>query len=81
MKLNVIKERTCIGCRLKKQKDEMARFYKEGRNYFYDRSGKKEGRGLYVCKDISCIEKAIKNKKYLIDENEICIFKKDILQK
>ncbi len=80
MKLKAIKERTCIGCRVKMKKEEMARFYKEGRNYFYDRTGKKEGRGLYICRDISCIEKAKKNRKYSIDENEICILKKDVLQ-
>lgn len=80
MKLKVIKERTCIGCRVKHKKEEMARLYKDGQKYFYDSTGKKEGRGLYICKENSCIEKAKKNKKYSINENEICILKKDVLQ-
>lgn len=80
MKLNAIKERTCIGCRLKKQKEDMARFYKEGKNYFYDQFGKKEGRGLYICRSLSCIEKAKKNRRYMINESELYKFEKDILQ-
>ena len=75
-----IKERTCIGCRTKKQKEELARFSKNGAKYYYDPKGKNEGRGIYICKDISCIEKGIKNKTYAINESEINILKKDILQ-
>ena len=80
MKSSNIKERTCIGCRNKKQKEEMSRFYKNGNKYYLDPNGKGEGRGVYICRNISCIEKSQKNRKYLIDENDINIIKKDILQ-
>ena len=56
MYLKAIPERTCIGCNEKKQKKELIRIVK-------DKEGKSNGRGAYICKNIECLEKAIKSKK------------------
>ncbi len=44
--------RTCVVCRERRQKDELLRIVRtpEGR-VVYDRTGKQNGRGAYVCKD------------------------------
>lgn len=64
MFLKAIPERTCIGCNEKKEKKELIRIVKnqEG-NIKVDTTGKANGRGAYICKNIECLEKAIKTKK------------------
>lgn len=59
-----IVQRTCMGCNLKKDKKDLIRlvFNKTG-EIFFDRTGKAEGRGAYICDDIKCLEKAIKTKR------------------
>ena len=57
-------QRTCIGCKEKKYKNEFYRIVKDKQNNIkIDLSGKAEGRGAYLCKDINCFEKAKKNKR------------------
>ena len=53
-----------MGCNLKKNKKELIRIVKnkEG-NISIDRTGKAEGRGAYICDNISCLEKVIKSKR------------------
>ena len=55
-------ERQCMGCREMKPKNELIRAVKspEG-NVSLDCTGKKPGRGAYICNDIDCIKKAIKS--------------------
>lgn len=62
--MKTIPERTCIGCNEKKEKNELIRIVKnqEG-NIEVDLTGKANGRGAYICKNIECLEKAIKTKK------------------
>ena len=56
--------RTCIGCNSQKNKKELIRIVKNDKKEInIDRTGKAEGRGAYICDDIECLEKAIKNKK------------------
>lgn len=56
--------RTCIGCNEKRDKKELLRIVKNKENEIsIDKTGKKEGRGAYICKDKECLEKAIKNRK------------------
>ena len=56
--------RTCMGCNSKKTKKELIRIVKDKENNLsVDRTGKKEGRGAYICDDISCLEKVIKSKR------------------
>lgn len=59
-----IVQRMCMGCNEKKDKRELIRivFNKEG-EIAIDRTGKLEGRGAYICDDISCLEKVIKTKR------------------
>ena len=59
-----IPQRTCIGCNTKKNKNELIRIVKNNKNEIsIDKTGKKEGRGAYICNDVSCLEKAIKSKR------------------
>lgn len=59
-----IPQRTCIGCNDKKDKKDFIRIVKDNENKIsIDRTGKANGRGAYICDNIDCLEKAIKNKK------------------
>ena len=56
--------RTCIGCSESQPKKELIRIVKttEG-EVLIDPTGKKNGRGAYICPNITCLEKAIKSKR------------------
>ena len=59
-----IPERTCIGCSVAKPKMELLRIVKDKENTVsIDLSGKKNGRGAYICKKQECLDKAIKSKR------------------
>ena len=59
-----IPQRTCIGCNVKNDKMNFIRIVKDNQNNIsIDRTGKANGRGAYICDNIDCLEKAIKNKK------------------
>lgn len=59
-----IPQRTCIGCNSKKDKKDFIRIVKDNQNNIsIDKTGKANGRGAYICDDIQCLEKAIKNKR------------------
>lgn len=54
----------CLGCQEMKPKKELTRIVKNKENEIsVDFTGKKQGRGAYICKSISCLEKAIKAKR------------------
>lgn len=54
----------CASCHCKRDKKELIRIVKnkEG-EILIDQTGKSAGRGAYLCKDIACLEKAIKSKQ------------------
>ena len=54
--------RQCTGCGEKKDKKELIRVIKtpEG-DITVDFTGKKNGRGAYICRSGECLEKAIRN--------------------
>ncbi len=55
--------RKCVGCGEMKSKKEMIRVLKTSENEFLlDVTGKKNGRGAYLCQSKECLEKAVKNK-------------------
>ena len=55
--------RQCVGCREMKSKKEMMRVLKTSEDTFeLDATGKKNGRGAYLCFSKECFEKAVKNK-------------------
>lgn len=64
MKVKKIPQRMCTGCMEMKPKKELIRVVKNKENEIsIDLHGKKPGRGAYICKDISCLEKAVKTKR------------------
>ena len=55
--------RQCIGCGCMKSKKEMMRVLKDAEgNISLDVTGKKNGRGAYLCISEECLTKAKKNK-------------------
>lgn len=56
--------RRCIACNEQKEKNELLRIVRtpEG-NIEIDLTGKKNGRGAYICKSEECLNKVIKSKK------------------
>lgn len=56
-----VPERKCMGCNTKKPKKEMLRIVRtpEG-EVFADPTGKKSGRGVYICCNSDCLKKVIK---------------------
>ncbi len=57
-------QRMCMGCNEKKDKRDLIRIVlnKSG-EIFIDKTGKQEGRGAYICDNIECLEKIIKNRR------------------
>ncbi|MCI9023803.1 MAG: YlxR family protein [Dorea sp.] len=55
--------RRCVGCQEMKNKKEMIRVIrtKEG-EFLLDATGKKNGRGAYICPSKECLGKAVKSK-------------------
>ena len=64
MKVKKIPLRMCTGCMEMKPKKELIRIVKspEG-EVSVDLTGKKSGRGAYICKDIACLEKAFEARR------------------
>ena len=64
MKVKKIPMRLCNGCMEMKPKKELIRVVKTNEEeVLVDLTGKKSGRGAYVCKSIECLEKAFKAKR------------------
>jgi uncharacterized protein len=64
MKTKKVPMRMCTGCRERKAKKELLRVVRtpEG-DVIIDRTGRKNGRGAYLCMDsIECLGKAVKTK-------------------
>lgn len=58
-----IPQRQCIGCREMKNKKDMIRILKTSDEEFViDITGKKNGRGAYICPNQECLAKVISNK-------------------
>ena len=55
--------RQCVGCGSMKTKKEMMRVLKTAEDgIILDTTGKKNGRGAYLCVSMECLQKARKNK-------------------
>lgn len=60
--------RQCVGCREMKAKKDMIRVIKtaakedEKSEILLDTTGRKNGRGAYICPNSACLQAAIKNK-------------------
>ena len=56
--------RRCLGCFESKPKNELIRVVKsKDEEITLDKTGKKQGRGAYICYNKDCLEKVIKTKK------------------
>lgn len=64
MKVRKIPQRMCIGCQQLKNKKELTRIVRtpEGA-ILLDATGKKSGRGAYICTNEICLTKAVKEKR------------------
>jgi predicted RNA-binding protein YlxR (DUF448 family) len=58
-----IPQRQCIGCGEMKNKKDLIRVLKDTEgNIFIDATGRKNGRGAYICPSMDCFKKAVKGK-------------------
>ena len=56
--------RTCMACNEQKEKQELLRIVKSKEGVIeVDLTGKKNGRGAYICKNEECLNKVIKSKR------------------
>ena len=63
-KVKKIPERQCMGCNGKFTKSALLRVVRDpDGNVCLDFTGKKSGRGAYICKNVACLKKAQKTKR------------------
>lgn len=63
-KVKKIPMRMCIGCQEMKPKKELIRVVKTpGNSIELDNTGKRAGRGAYICPSNECLQKAVKAKR------------------
>ncbi len=64
MKIKKIPQRKCVGCDVMKEKKELIRVVRSPEGEIsLDLTGKKAGRGAYLCPNKECIAKAYKGKR------------------
>ena len=64
MKPRKIPMRMCVGCREMKEKRDLIRVVRSPEGaVFLDPTGKKSGRGAYVCRNAECLKRAIRQKQ------------------
>lgn len=64
MAIRKIPMRRCLGCNVSKDKRELIRVVRSPEGEIsIDTTGKKPGRGAYICKDTNCLKLAKKGKK------------------
>jgi predicted RNA-binding protein YlxR (DUF448 family) len=57
-------ERKCVGCNERRPKNELVRVLRTPEGEIgVDRTGKKSGRGAYLCRNTACFAKAIKARR------------------
>ena len=65
MKEKKIPSRMCTGCGEMKPKTELVRVVRSPEGEIsYDPTGRKNGRGSYICKNRECFDKAVKKKAF-----------------
>ena len=63
MSMKKVPLRQCIGCQEMKSKKEMIRVIKTAEDeIMLDATGRKNGRGAYLCPAMECLKKAVKGK-------------------
>ena len=78
--LKKVPERRCVGCGEHFPKSELVRVLRtpEG-EVVLDLTGKKSGRGAYICKKATCLKKAQKSKR--IESSLECAIPADVYQR
>ncbi|MBQ8227466.1 MAG: YlxR family protein [Clostridia bacterium] len=80
MQTKKVPMRKCTGCGEMKPKKELVRVVKSPEGEIsLDLTGKKNGRGAYVCKDAACLKKAQKAKR--IERAFDCAIPDEIFEK
>ncbi len=76
-KVRKIPQRQCLGCNEHKPKKELLRVVRgpEG-DISLDFTGKKSGRGAYICQDVRCLRKARKSRR--IDRSLDCTVPEEV---
>lgn len=79
MRNKTVPIRQCVGCRERKNKSELIRIVKtpEG-GIMTDLTGKKNGRGMYICKNADCL--GIVKKKKIFEQNFGSAFSNEIYE-
>ena len=64
MAIRKIPQRKCVGCGTSKDKKELIRVVKNAEGEIsVDLTGKKNGRGAYICHSVKCLNSAVKAKR------------------
>jgi predicted RNA-binding protein YlxR (DUF448 family) len=73
-----VPERKCIGCSEKKAKKDLIRIVRlpDEKGVEIDRTGKKSGRGSYICPSAACLKKARKR----LEANLECTIPEEVFQ-
>ena len=81
-----IPQRMCVGCREMKNKKELIRIVRTpDETILVDPTGKKSGRGAYICPNVECFNMAVKGKRIAkalereIPDEIIAALKKDLV--
>lgn len=61
---NKIPQRMCVSCRNMFPKNQLVRLVATESGVKVDGTGKMSGRGVYLCKNRQCIQRAAKNKGF-----------------
>lgn len=79
-KVRKIPMRQCLGCNEHKEKRELLRVVRDPEgNISLDFTGKKSGRGAYICKNVKCLRRAAKTKR--IEKNLGCAIPDEVYEK
>ncbi|MEG1863322.1 MAG: YlxR family protein [Oscillospiraceae bacterium] len=64
MAIKKIPQRKCLGCNISKDKKDLIRVVRSSEGEIsIDLTGKKSGRGAYICKDVACLKLVKKAKR------------------
>lgn len=64
MKVKKVPQRMCVGCKEMKSKRDLLRIVRTpSGEIVWDQTGKKSGRGAYICPTEACFNKAYKEKR------------------
>ena len=79
-RIKKIPMRQCLGCNERKPKKELLRVVRSPEGEIsLDFTGKKSGRGAYICRDVKCLKKAAKSHR--MDKNLECTIPDEVYEK